>query len=262
MIGAKKNAVWSVRWSLHCFELPASPWFSFANSDRDGHPPSAATLARSNLIRLSPLDWPSWLLLPAAWALSCHLLVDHPVSLHIVDRHWWKLWHPAFYFWSSFASHTQIRSGRQLYLGGTVRRPTVPRVMHFWCMALATFWHLLLLKLGLSTELHLYCLHLTRVCGPGLCRHPAVQTLATCQATTWLVVTRPAAGHPSSVCRKLFISPILPFVLILLLVVSFDLDLKLNHAFESISHLLRAHRPPCILHWFYKTPLYVMCVHR
>jgi len=26
------------------------------------------------------------------------------------------------------------------------------------------------------------------------------------------------------------------------------LDLKLNHAFESISHLLRAHRPPCILH--------------
>ena len=33
MIGAKENAVWSVRWSLHCFELPASPWFSFANSD-------------------------------------------------------------------------------------------------------------------------------------------------------------------------------------------------------------------------------------
>jgi len=52
-------------------------------------------------------------------------------------------------------------------------------------------------------------------------------------------------------CRKLFISPILPslpFVLILSLVVSFDLDLKLNYAIESISRLLRAHCPPCILH--------------
>jgi len=27
--------------------------------------------------------------------------------------------------------------------------------------------------------------------------------------------------------------------------VSFDLDLKLNHAFKTISRLLRAHRPPC-----------------
>jgi len=53
--------------------------------------PSAPTLARSNLIRLSSLDWPSRLLLPAASALSCHLLADHPVSLHIVDWHWWKL---------------------------------------------------------------------------------------------------------------------------------------------------------------------------
>ena len=40
----------------------------------------------------------------------------------------------------------------------------------------------------------------------------------------------------------------LPFVLILSLVVSFDLDLKLNNAFESIPRFLRAHRPPCILH--------------
>jgi len=28
------------------------------------------------------------------------------------------------------------------------------------------------------------------------------QTLATCEATTWLVVTRPAAGHPSSVLSR------------------------------------------------------------
>ena len=40
------------------------------------------------------------------------------------------------------------------------------------------------------------------------------------------------------------ILPSLQFVLILSLVVSFDL----NHAFESISRLLRAHQPPCILH--------------
>jgi len=30
------------------------------------------------------------------------------------------------------------------------------------------------------------------------------QTLATCQDTTWLVVTRPAAGHPSSVLSRAF----------------------------------------------------------
>ena len=67
---------------------------------------SAPTLARSNLIHLSSLDWLSWLLLPAASALSCHLLAQHPVSLHIVDWHWWKLCHPVFYLWSWFSSHT------------------------------------------------------------------------------------------------------------------------------------------------------------
>jgi len=39
----------------------------------------------------------------------------------------------------------------------------------------------------------------------------------------------------------------LSFVLILSLVVSFDLDLKLNHAFESISRLLRAQPSRTIL---------------
>ena len=34
----QKNAVWSVRWSMHCFELLASLWFSFANSDRNRNP--------------------------------------------------------------------------------------------------------------------------------------------------------------------------------------------------------------------------------
>ena len=61
-----------------------------------------------------------------------HLLADHPVSLHIIDRHWWKL-----------------------------------------CRSVICFphpWHLLLLKLGFSTKLHLHCLHLARLC--GLCHHP------------------------------------------------------------------------------------------
>jgi len=38
MICAKENAVWSIRWSLHCFELPAPLSFPFANSDRSGNP--------------------------------------------------------------------------------------------------------------------------------------------------------------------------------------------------------------------------------
>jgi len=56
--------------------------------------------------------------------------------------------------------------------------------------------------------------------------------------------------------------PFLPFVLILSLAAFFDGDLKLNYAFKSISRLLQAHRTPCILHWFYKTPPHVTCVHR
>jgi len=58
--------------------------------------------------------------------------------------------------------------------------------------------------------------------------------------------------------------PSLPLLhpIILWLVVSFDLDLKLNYAFESNPCLLQAHQPPWIFHWFYKTPLHVVCVHR
>jgi len=67
--------------------------------------PSVSTSARFNLICLSSLDWLSWLLLPAASALSCHLLVDDRVSLHIADWHLWKLCRPVFYRWSSFASY-------------------------------------------------------------------------------------------------------------------------------------------------------------
>jgi len=74
--------------------------------------------------------------------------------------------------------------------------------------------------------------------------------LATCQATTWLVVTRPAAGHPSSVFLQAFHESnfaIQDIFFILSSVVSFDLDLKLNYAFGSITSLLMAYGTPCIL---------------
>jgi len=86
----------------------------------------------------------------AASALSCHLLADHRFSLHIADQHWWKLCYPVFYLWSAFASNTLCN---------------ISIAMDF-----SDAWHLLLSKLGFSTNLHLHCLHLTRVC--GLCHHP------------------------------------------------------------------------------------------
>jgi len=141
MIGAKKNAVWSVRWSLHCFELPASPWFSFTNSHRNGNP----ICSDVSQIQLDS-SVISWLSVMTSLTLSCHLLAHHPVSLHIVDRHWWKLCHPVFYLRSSFASHTHT------------------------CYFQKLGWHLLLSKLGFSTKLNLHCLHLTCLC--GLCHHP------------------------------------------------------------------------------------------
>ena len=107
---------------------------------------------------------------------------------------------------------------------------------------------MLLLKLRFSTKLHLHCLHLTRLC--GLCHHPPLsnssnvsghQLAGSNKTGCWSVILR-------QFCRKLFISPILPslpFVFILSLVVSFELDLKLNHAFESISRLLQAQEHPC-----------------
>jgi len=56
--------------------------------------PLSETLAHPKHLAMSQLGvghglcQGSSLLLPAASALSRHLLADHPVSLHIVDRHW------------------------------------------------------------------------------------------------------------------------------------------------------------------------------
>jgi len=169
MIGAKKMRF--DQYAGHCivsnFRLHRDSYSQILTATENS---SAPTSARSILIRLSSLDWPSWLLLPAASALSCHLLADHPVSLHIVDQHWWKLCHPVVYLWSSFFSHTHDtcyfqNSGSQLSYIYTAYTSLA-------CVAFATILHF--------------------------------QTLATCQATTWLVVTKPAAGHPSSVLSRAF----------------------------------------------------------
>jgi len=193
--------------------------------------PSAPTLARSNLICLLTVDWPSWLLLPAVSALSCHHLADHWFSLHIADQHWRKLCHPVFHLWSSFASHT----------------------------------HLLLLRLGFSTKPHQQCLHFTRVC--GLCQHPSLSNpgnksghhLAGSNKTRcWSSFVNFVASFLSvQFCHPCHLPSYSRWLCPLI-----RLDLKLIYAFESVPCLLRTHQPLCILHWsFYKTP-YVVCVHR
>jgi len=111
--------------------------------------PSALTLARSNLIRLPSLDWPSWLLLPAALALSRHLLADHRLSC---------------ISWIGIGKTYAVQSLTfQRYQKTNEDRVSI-------CFLHP--WHLILLKLGFSTKLHLHCLHLKRVC--GLCHHPSL----------------------------------------------------------------------------------------
>ena len=64
--------------------------------------------------------------------------------------------------------------------------------------------HLLLLKFGFSTKLHLHCLHLNRLC--GLCHHPPLSNSGNVSGhhLAGSLVTKPAAGHPSSVWSRAF----------------------------------------------------------
>jgi len=77
---------------FHCYFLSQIPTAAETSSGQ--------RLARSNLIRLPTLDWPPWLLLPAASALSCHLLADHRlscISRISIDE---NLFGPVFHYWS------------------------------------------------------------------------------------------------------------------------------------------------------------------
>jgi len=128
-----------VRWSLHCFELLASQWFSFANSDRNrlGNP-LCADVSQIQLDS-SPI---SWLTVMTFLTYCISIVVSPPCGSY------------------SFPAY------RGSALVKTMPSSLLPLV--FNCFSHP--WHLLLLKLGFSTKLHLHCLHLPRVC--DLCHHP------------------------------------------------------------------------------------------
>jgi len=122
------------------------------------------------------------------------------------------------------------------------------------CIRLSRLWHLSLLRLGFSTKPQRQCLHFTRAC--GLCHHPSFSNsgnvsghhLASSNKTScWSSFVNFVASFSSiQLCYPCYFKR--QVVLIFSLVVTFDLDLKLNYAFESIPRLLQAHRPPCIIH--------------
>ena len=99
---------------------------------------------------LTSIDWPSWLLLPAASAVSRHLLADHPVSLYIVDQHWWKLY-PTCYFSNSDSQLSYI------YTAYT----------SLACVAFATILHFQTLATCQATSCWCLCHELCCSC----CRH-------------------------------------------------------------------------------------------
>ena len=134
---------------------------------------SAPTLARSNLIRLSSLDWPGH---GFSYLLHQHRSVT---SMQIIQF-------PCI-SWIGIGENYAVQSLTFcLYL----------------LLAPTDSWHLLLLKLGFSTKLHFTAYTSLACVAFATILH--FQTLATCQATTWLVVTRPAAGHPLSVLSQAF----------------------------------------------------------
>ena len=129
---------------------------------------SAPTLARSNLIRLpSPfpsLDWPSWLLVTAASALWCHLLADH--RFPCISR---------IGIGENYAVQSFTYSLHSLSLASSKTR-----ILYESHRGNA---YTLLPFVAFATTLHF-------------------QIPATCQATTWLVVTRSVSRHPSSVLSR------------------------------------------------------------
>jgi len=140
MIGAKKNAVSSVRWSLYCFEIPASPWFSFANSDRSGNP------ICSDISQIQ-LD---------SFVIFCKTMMTSLTCRFISI----VVWNPCGS--SSFPA----------YRGSALVKTVLSSLLPLVCICFSYSWHLLLSRLGFSTKPQRQCLHFTRVC--GLCHHPSL----------------------------------------------------------------------------------------
>ena len=188
--------------------------------------PAALTLARCNLIRLISLDWPSWRLLPA----HQHYCVT---SLRIIQF-------PCISWICIGENHVLLSLTFGLHLF-----PTPSKNPRFSIRSTTiTGWN--------STQAYMITLAEAKGAGSSSVHKAQNPKSDMSQKCVDFLSTQMSISP---------ILPSLPFVLILSLGASFDLYLKLNHAFESISRLVRAHRPPCILHWFYKPSPHVMCVH-
>jgi len=141
--------------------------------------PSVLTLARPNLICLLFLDWLSWLLLLAASALSCHLLADHRVSLHITVLD------------SRIGVATVEIMSSSFLLSVLICRSA--SYTHDTCYFFNQD----------SQQRYIYTAYILLAC-VTFTTILFFQIIATCQATTWLVVTRTVACHPSSVLSQAF----------------------------------------------------------
>jgi len=145
IIGARKYAVWSARWSLRCFELLASPWFSSANSDRSGNPICSD-------VSQTKLDW-SFILLAVMTSLICSNRIV--VSLDCRS--------------SSFLAYCES------VLVTTMPSSLLPMI----CIRFSHSWHLLPFQTWILNEAKApwwHCLHLTRFC--GLCHHTSLSNSA------------------------------------------------------------------------------------
>jgi len=117
-------------------------------------------------------------------------------------------------------------------------------------------WHLLLLKPGFSTKLRLPFLYFTACVAFAAILH--FQIPATCQA----VVTRPVAGHPSSVLSQAFNQSNFAILVICphtLAGCVFWSGPETQLCFRVQPSPLAGSLTPCILHWFYKIPPHFMC---
>jgi len=201
---------------------------------------SAMTLARSNLIRLPSLDWPS--------TLTCciSIVVSPPcgslsfLAYHMVALAQLKVM-PSSLQKFTFGLHLLLTPG------GMTLATSKTRILNKATFTLPTLY--------------------SRVWPLPSSFSFKFLPLATCQATTWLVITRPVAAscHPSSVLSQAFdqfhfaIFDICPHTLAGCFLWS---EPETQRCFGVHPPLRRAHQPLCILHRFYKTTPHVMCVYR
>jgi len=134
------------------------------------------------------------------------------------------------------------------YCGSALVKTMLSSLLPLVFICFSQPWHLLFLKLGFSTKLHLHCLHLPRVC--GLCHHPPLSNFGNV-SNHYLAGSNKTGCWSSFVCfvANSLISPILPslpFVLILSLVVSTVFGKHCECIAQKRTHLGRL--PPLVSH--------------